>query len=202
MLTDDDNNSVTDTEDDFDHTYYTISSQSSVSSQPDLTTKSHLHLHLPIVNKVEGVDVVKNNYKFFHSTQLLDDTYNNATNILDCIEDMIIDENSYLLAELKQIIHDIEISIPNNTFIIPNNLQFTKIDNCIIYSIQFLVSLQIFFHHYYFYYYYYSYFDIILLLLLLLQGTTLYQYLHGFKPGSFKIYTYIYIHIYLILNYK
>jgi hypothetical protein len=121
MLTDDDNDSLTDTEDDFDHTYDTISSRSSVSSHPDLTTTGHL----PTVTKV-GVDIVKNNYKFFHSAQLLDDTYNNATNILDCIEDMIIDENSYLLAELNQIIHDIEVSIPNNTFIIPNNLQFTK----------------------------------------------------------------------------
>lgn len=50
----------------------------------------------------------------------------NLSNILDCLGDMITQENDLLLLELSRLVQEVQVSIPNNTYIIPKlSLDFT-----------------------------------------------------------------------------
>mmetsp|Transcript_815 Transcript_815/g.914 ORF Transcript_815/g.914 Transcript_815/m.914 type:complete len:166 (+) Transcript_815:82-579(+) len=50
----------------------------------------------------------------------------NLGNVLDCIEDLLLQENQMIEEELVKVIHEIENSVPGNTFNVPVDNMITR----------------------------------------------------------------------------
>lgn len=66
-----------------------------------------------------------NHRKFQEQLQIGLSNARNMTNVLDCVEDLLVQENQIIEAELAKIVREIEDSVPNNTFIIPARCMFS-----------------------------------------------------------------------------
>lgn len=58
--------------------------------------------------------------QYIQSLQVLNHGIQNNKLVLDCMQDMIIQENNHIIDQLDQLVNDIEQSVPNNTFVVTN----------------------------------------------------------------------------------